>query len=121
MGNKKDLIKTLDKLKNILNIEKDALILNKTEIIETILGEKVKVIDNLNSFYLNTIEIDEDIKKSFSESIEMQKTNQMLTEQAISYQKNLMESIAKVLSKGNTYKKNGIENNDVSTFIDQNA
>ncbi|TJX66285.1 hypothetical protein E8P77_08515 [Soehngenia saccharolytica] len=119
MNNFKEMMNTLESLKKILLIEKDALIHDDGGVLESIIEEKTKKLDELNLLDMNNIDINENMRKLFAEVIELQKTNQMLTEQALSYEKNIMESIAKVLSKGNTYKKNGLEKNDLSTFIDQ--
>ncbi|TFZ39904.1 hypothetical protein E4100_06480 [Soehngenia longivitae] len=119
MNSFKEITKILENLKKILLIEKDALINDKANIIESVLDEKTKLINELGLYDITNIETDIEVKNLIFEVLELQKTNQMLTKQALSYQKNLMENIAKVLSKGNTYKKNGLEKQDISTFIDE--
>ncbi|HOK62345.1 MAG TPA: hypothetical protein PK083_02935 [Soehngenia sp.] len=119
MNDFKEMTQKLENLRKILLVEKDALIKDKVEIIESVLEDKSKLLNELSSYDINSAEIDTNIKNLIFEVIELQKTNQMLTIQALNYQQNLMENIAKVLSKGNTYKKYGLENRDFSTFIDE--
>ncbi|HEY4544106.1 MAG TPA: hypothetical protein VIG40_05630 [Tissierellaceae bacterium] len=110
---------------NVLKEEKQALINNDLDLLVNIIKdkeEKVDILSNLIS-YNDFSDENENIKTLVEEVKNLQETNFLLTEQAMSYHSNLMDSILKVLedtSKSNTYSKDGsYENSNQSTLIDK--
>lgn len=110
---------------NVLKEEKQALINNDLDLLVNIIKdkeEKVDILSNLIS-YNDFSDENENIKILVEEVKNLQETNFLLTEQAMSYHSNLMDSILKVLedtSKSNTYSKDGsYENSNQSTLIDK--
>lgn len=110
---------------NVLKEEKQALINNDLDLLVNIIKdkeEKVDILSNLIS-YNDLSDENENIKILVEEVKNLQETNFLLTEQAMSYHSNLMDSILKVLedtSKSNTYSKDGsYENSNQSTLIDK--
>src|SRR5699024_701005 len=113
------LLDTLTELKNILIEEKELLINNENKDLQKIVSRKEHIIDQLE-----TAEIKKDNKKEIhiliEEIKELQKTNAMITEQAMSFVAFFLSAFQKEAQKNSTYSKEGsFEQIENTSILDQ--
>lgn len=113
-------IDLLKKFKTLLLEEKEALIKDDSAKVMSVIAEKEAFIDILPTLGTKGEE-KEDLSILVEEIKQLQKTNLLLTEQALQYQKKMMEAITdSAKTSGSTYSKNGQYSAEKeSSIIDQ--
>ncbi|MDX9916874.1 MAG: hypothetical protein RBT15_02510 [Gudongella sp.] len=117
-----ELKKTLKELLKILKMEKEALIKNENVEIAKIVERKLELTEMLEKAIGSDQKTDDEIRRLASEIKELQETNTLLTKQALSFQENLIASIAANISNiAQTYSQKGgyTDKNQQSGLIDQ--
>ncbi len=117
-----ELKKTLKELLKILKMEKEALIKNENVEIAKIVERKLELTEMLEKAISGDQKTDDEIRRLGSEIKELQETNTLLTKQALSFQENLIASIAANISNiAQTYSQKGgyTDKNQQSGLIDQ--
>ena len=117
------LISILKKLLGILEDEKTALINNDGIKVAQLVEEKIDIILEIEQLDIENSLSDPRVIDLVDQIGELQKTNLLLTKQALKYQQVMMESIAKNLSnKSGTYQQKGSQNKEQSiSFVDQSV
>lgn len=116
---RESLINILENLKEILIEEKEALIQNKGHIIEEIVIKKGQIIEEVDAAEIDDIDRDE-MLGLIQEIKELQKTNAMLTQQAMEYANTFISAFQKEAQKKSTYSKEGrYEKNKSTGILDQ--
>lgn len=113
---RESLISTLEDLKELLLKEKEALIQNKGQIIEEIVRRKGQIIEEVDAAEIQDEDRDE-MLVLIREIKELQKTNAMLTEQAMDYANTFVSAFQKEAKKQSTYSKEGQYETKQSTGI----
>ena len=121
MNKLRELADNLQSILKLLREEKEALIHNNGNVIAIIVEKKKEYIEKLSSFKGLPIVDDSKIMKLIQEIDELQETNSLLTMQALSFQNNLLESIAKSIKHStDTYSPKGnYESSKTVNLIDQ--
>ena len=116
-----ELMEMLRGLIQLLEEEKQALIQNKGNRVEEIVRAKGKYIDRLAQFKGLDIEKDEKAMELIEEINSIQELNLLLTNQALSHQNAILESIIDNVNKlSNTYSAKGsYEKENSINLIDQ--
>lgn len=113
------LMEILNELKEVLLEEKNALIQNENNKIQEIVGEKEALIEALEQAEVAE-ENKEEVRIRVYEIQELQKTNAMLTEQAMNYASVFISAFQKEAQKNTTYSKEGsYEKAESSKLLDQ--
>lgn len=99
------VIELLEQLKDILLVEKQALIDNDGKKISEIVEMKLELSNQLENTKANDLE--EEIKERVIEIKELQETNALLTEQALSYTETFLSSLQNAAQKSTTYSNEG--------------
>lgn len=107
-----ELKKALEDLLTILDKERKALIDNELDNLLELIKCKEKQAEKINAIEETIEEISEEdkivIRNLVEQVIQLQETNSLLTEQAMSYHLNLIEGIEQEAKKAsNTYSKDG--------------
>jgi flagellar biosynthesis/type III secretory pathway chaperone len=106
--NKKILKGHLEELSKILKEEKSALIKNDGNNVQEIVDKKTILVEKIEKYRGQITKEDEEIVSIKEEIDSLQELNLLLTKQALSYQKSLLESIAVNVKKvSNTYSNRG--------------
>lgn len=115
----KELLKeNLGKLYKILQTENVALINNKGEEIEKIVEIKEQLAKELEAHNINEIDqVDEETLSLIKEIINLQETNLMLTQQAMSYTNTFLSALQKEAQKNITYSEKGNTKEDGSSGL----
>lgn len=115
-----ELLILLKELKTLLFDEKEALLKNDGDRIAEIVEIKIELLEEVKKFKDIDASRDEKLLELVEEINSIQKTNLLLTQQAIGYQEMLIESIAKNAKNfSNTYSsKGGYDTNKNINFID---
>lgn len=113
------MLETLKTLKKILEEEKQILINNEGKEIEQIVSKKEAIIK-----ILEEAEIEDNNKQEIRDLVneiqELQKTNAMLTQQAMNYSEVFLSAFQKEAQKNTTYSKKGsFEKTENSSILDQ--
>lgn len=117
----KKLKKHLNSIIELLKLEKEVLIKDDKEKIEEIINKKNQYIEDLEEFKGIDMEKDDSVIKLIKEINQLQQTNLLLTEQALSYQNLILDSISKnIKSTSNTYSSKGnYESKSKASLIDE--
>lgn len=123
MNSRQELVNNLKSILGLLQEEKDALIHNDGNRITEIVESKKSCIEKLASLKGFSIEDDKEIMTIIEQMNELQEVNLLLTKQALGFQNNLLESMAKNLqSSANTYSPKGsYESKNTINLIDQSV
>lgn len=93
---------------NLLKEEKDALMKTQGDRIQNIVEKKEGLLEKIQEYKGEISKEDRDIIAIKQEIDSLQELNLLLTKQALSYQQNLLQSIAANVKKvSNTYSKKG--------------
>ena len=116
-----ELMDELRSLNKLLEEEKQALIQNDGDKVGEIVMTKEEYINRLSQFKGIDIENNKEVMKLIEEINSLQELNLLLTKQALSYQKSILESISKNINKlANTYSSKGsYEKENSVNLIDQ--
>lgn len=113
------LLDTLNELKGILLEEKEVLINNESKKLQNIVSKKEAIIEQLEMVETDTAD-KEDIQILVDEIQELQKTNAMLTQQAMNYVDVFLSAFQKEAQKNSTYSKEGsFKQTENSSILDQ--
>ncbi len=118
-----ELREILEGLIQLLKEEKDSLVQNDGNRVKEIVLEKERYIDRISEFKGMDIERDREIMGLIEEINSLQELNLLLTNQALSYQNSILESILNnVNGLANTYSANGnYEKENNINLIDQSV
>jgi len=113
------ILDTLKTLKEILTEEKKALIKNENQKIQQFVSKKEELIEELEAAEIEDKDREE-IRHLVDEIRELQKTNAMLTQQAMNYAEVFLSALQKETQKKTTYSKEGsFEKTENSSLLDQ--
>lgn len=103
---KKEFVKHLEAIIKLLKEEKKLLVENKGQALMEIIDRKYIYINDLEKFKGIDLE-DEKIMDLIGEIDSLQELNLLLTRQALSFQENFLQSLAKQTKNSNTYSNAG--------------
>lgn len=117
----RELISSLSRMRRLLIDEKKALVRNDVDKLSTIVDKKDQLIQKINSNKNIDIKDKEKVRLLMEEVRSIQELNLLLTEQALSYQKVLLDSVSdNINSLTNTYSSKGkYETNNSISIVDQ--
>lgn len=123
MALEKNLMKSLKNLIDLLGMERSALMSNDVDQISMLIDKKNEQINALSVYKGLDIENSREAMDLIKEIDSMQELNLLLTQQALSYQNAILESISKNLNNfSNTYSAKGTYNNSNNiSIIDQSV
>lgn len=123
MNRTQELANHLKSILALLHEEKEALIHNDGNAIAQIVERKKNHIEKLSNLNGLNIQDDKEIMAIIRQINELQETNLLLTKQALSFQNNLLESMAKnVQNSASTYSPKGsYESKNTVNLIDQSV
>src|SRR5690554_6732865 len=110
------LLEILKQLKDILLEEKEALIKNESKVIQELVNQKIALIEALENADAEEADTEE-VRPLVTEIQTLQKTNAMLTEQAMNYTNTFIDAFQKEAQKSSTYSKEGSLKNSKNTGI----
>lgn len=108
MRTERELIDHLWRIQDLLKKERAALVHNDVDTISEITEKKDVEIEKLKDFNIEGIRNQQEVIGLIEEINYMQELNLLLTQQALSYQNVILESISKSINDfSNTYSANG--------------
>lgn len=113
----------LNEFIKLLQIEKEVLIKNDAAKLAEIVEQKQNYLVSFESLTIETIQ-KEELTAIFAEIENLQRTNLLLTKQALDFQQTVMDAFSKGMQKGKTtYSKKGIYDNagDQASVINQSV
>lgn len=123
MASQRALISSLKDIISLLEMEKSALVSNDVDQISMLTNKKDEQVNELSAYKGMDIENSKEAMDLIKEINSMQELNQLLTQQALSYQNAVLESISKNLNNfSNTYSSKGrYDNSNNISIIDQSV
>lgn len=111
----------LQSIIKLLKLEKEILIKDDRDKIEDIVKRKNQYIDGLEEFKDQDIEKDDSVIELIKEINQLQQTNLLLTEQALSYQNLILDSISQgIKASSTTYSAQGdYKSENKASLIDE--
>lgn len=115
-----ELYVNLENLLDILEEETQALVDSDGARISEILDEKMKIMENIDKFQGQNFSQDAEIVAIIGKIDDLQETNLMLTQQALSYNETFLKIVSEGMEeKATTYSASGDMGKTTSSLIDR--